>query len=204
MSVRQYKRVKIFRCKLDHKTFLCILCPKGRWIIMRPEKVEVKKIIFAATVAAMFFLTGKADASLLVNEVPFDSDEMLLKELSSPSQQLEELENLVARSSSKKASDGFATYYAARFIGRRTASGPRYDPEKMTAAHETLPFGTVVRVINPANNLDVHVTINDRCAPKPYQLIDLSRAAAKKIGLWGKGRIKVVIIPLIESSREKA
>ncbi|OGT98189.1 MAG: hypothetical protein A2079_06275 [Geobacteraceae bacterium GWC2_48_7] len=172
---------------------------------MRRIKFEAKGIMFAATVAALFFLTVKADASPLADKEPADREEvLLLKELVSPPQQLEELEKLVAKSSLKNAGHGFATYYAARFIGRKTASGPSYDPDKMTAAHQTLPFGTVVRVVNPANNLDVHVTINDRCAPKPYQLIDLSRAAAKKIGLWGKGRIKVVIIPLTDSSKKKA
>jgi rare lipoprotein A len=72
----------------------------------------------------------------------------------------------------------------------------------MTAAHESLPLGTVVRVVNPANKKEVHVTITDRCASKSFHFIDLSRAAAKKIGLWGKGRIKVVIIPLLEEKLE--
>jgi rare lipoprotein A len=72
----------------------------------------------------------------------------------------------------------------------------------MTAAHHYLPLGTVVRVVNPATSQEVHVTINDRCSRKPFPFIDLSRAAAKKIGLWGKGRIKVVIIPLLEDNQE--
>ncbi|HPX61140.1 MAG TPA: septal ring lytic transglycosylase RlpA family protein [Deltaproteobacteria bacterium] len=106
------------------------------------------------------------------------------------------LEQLVAKSSPHEATEGVATYYAKRFEGRRTASGEVYHPDKLTAAHYTLPLGTIVRVINPANNKDVQVRINDRCAPKRFPFIDLSRAAAKKIGLWGKGKIKVVIIPL--------
>jgi rare lipoprotein A len=171
---------------------------------MRLRKSEVKRVMFAAAFATLFFLAVKAEASPPADKEPVEG-EVLLKEISSPTHsQVEELEKLVAKSSHEKSQQGFATYYAARFIGRKTASGPRYDPEKMTAAHLTLPFGTVVRVLNPANNLDVHVTINDRCAPKPYQLIDLSRAAAKKIGLWGKGRIKVVIIPLTDPPKKKA
>jgi len=106
------------------------------------------------------------------------------------------LEQLVSKSSPHAATEGVATYYAKRFEGRRTSSGEVYHPDKLTAAHYTLPLGTIVRVINPANNKDVHVKINDRCAPKRFPFIDLSRAAAKKIGLWGKGKIKVVIIPL--------
>lgn len=108
------------------------------------------------------------------------------------------LEELVRKGSVLKAVEGFASYYARRFEGRRTTSGHRYHPEKMTGAHYSLPLGTVVRVINPTTSQEVHVTINDRCARKPFPFIDLSRAAAKKIGLWGKGKIKVVIIPLLE------
>lgn len=107
------------------------------------------------------------------------------------------LEELVLKGSNLEPADGFASYYAKRFEGRRTSSGNRYHPDKMTAAHNTLPLGTVVRVVNPATKQEVHVTINDRCARKTFHFIDLSRAAAKKIGLWGKGRIKVVIIPLV-------
>jgi len=113
------------------------------------------------------------------------------------------LEELVLKSSPFESVEGVASYYARRFEGRRTTSGHRYNPEKMTAAHQSLPLGTVVRVINPASKQEVHVTINDRCAPKSFHFIDLSRAAAKKIGLWGKGKIKVVIIPLLEDKLEK-
>jgi rare lipoprotein A len=108
------------------------------------------------------------------------------------------LEELVLKSSPREPMDGVATYYAKRFEGRKTTSGHRYHPDKMTAAHHFLPLGTVVRVVNPDTKQEVHVTINDRCAWKPFHFIDLSRAAAKKIGLWRKGTIKVVIIPLLE------
>jgi rare lipoprotein A len=115
----------------------------------------------------------------------------------------ESLEELVAADNVYEPVEGVATYYAKKFIGRRTASGQRYHPDKMTGAHYTLPLGTVVRVLNPANNKDVYVTINDRCAPKKFPFIDLSRAAAKKIGLWGKGKIKVIIMPLAEVDEEE-
>lgn len=134
------------------------------------------------------------------DELP-GSDLSLLKELSSPSST--NLEELVKKSSSFESVEGFASYYARRFEGRRTTSGLRYNPEKMTAAHQSLPLGTVVRVVNPTSKQEVHVTITDRCAPKAFHFIDLSRAAAKKIGLWGKGKIKVVIIPLLESKIEE-
>ena len=113
------------------------------------------------------------------------------------------LEELVLKGSELQPMEGFASYYAKRFEGRRTTSGHRYHPEKMTGAHQSLPLGTVVRVVNPATSQEVHVTINDRCAKKAYHFIDLSRAAAKKIGLWGKGKIRVVIIPLLEDRLEE-
>ena len=92
---------------------------------------------------------------------------------------------------------GVATYYASRFIGRRTTSGQRYHPDKMTAAHADLPLGTMVTVENFKSGQKVSVVINDRCHPRHAvrNLIDLSRAAAQQIGLWGKGAIKVRIVP---------
>lgn len=124
-----------------------------------------------------------------------------LHELSEPVQT--KLEKLVLKSSPYESVEGFASYYARRFEGRRTASGHRYNPEKLTGAHQSLPLGTVVRVVNPVSKQEVHVTINDRCAPKSFHFIDLSRAAAKKIGLWGKGKIRVVIIPLLEEKLDE-
>ncbi|HXE96901.1 MAG TPA: septal ring lytic transglycosylase RlpA family protein [Dongiaceae bacterium] len=116
---------------------------------------------------------------------------------------LTKLEELVLKSSTFESVEGVASYYARRFEGRRTTSGHRYNPEKLTAAHESLPLGTVVRVVNPASKQEVQVVITDRCAPKSFHFIDLSRAAAKKIGLWGKGKIKVVITPLLEERLEE-
>ena len=141
-------------------------------------------------------LTGQAQAE--ANSEPAGG---LLTELEAPA--TSKLEELVLKGSGLKPMEGFASYYAKRFEGRRTTSGHRYHPEKMTAAHQSLPLGTVVRVVNPATSQEVHVTINDRCAKKAYHFIDLSRAAAKKVGLWGKGKIKVVIIPLLEDRLEE-
>lgn len=129
-------------------------------------------------------------------EVSNPTEDVLLNELESPV--ASNLEELIKKSSGSAPRYGYASYYAKRFEGRKTTSGQRYHPEKMTAAHQSLPLGTVVRVVNRATGQEVHVTVNDRCARKPYPFIDLSRAAAKKIGLWGKGKIKVSIIPLQE------
>lgn len=91
---------------------------------------------------------------------------------------------------------GVATYYASRFIGRRTTSGQRYHPDKLTAAHALLPLGSLATVENLATGQKVPVLINDRCRKRSFQLIDLSRLAARQIGLWGKGAIKVRIVPI--------
>lgn len=92
-------------------------------------------------------------------------------------------------------SAGVATYYAARFVGRRTSSGQRYDPDRLTAAHADLPLGSLVTVENRANGKRVTVLVNDRCRKRSFQLIDLSRSAARQIDLWGKGAVKVRILP---------
>lgn len=157
-------------------------------------------IRMAAACAALLLITATGASADPSRPAPDDS-QSLLSELSAPDASA--LEELLIKSSPREAMEGYASYYAPRFIGRRTTSGYRYHPDKMTAAHQSLPLGTVVRVVNPATNQEVHVTINDRCAPKRFPFIDLSRAAAKKIGLWGKGKIRVVIIPLLEEKLEE-
>jgi rare lipoprotein A len=91
---------------------------------------------------------------------------------------------------------GIASYYAKHYNGRRTTSGLRYNPQKLTAAHQSLPFGTKVKVVNLANDREVIVTVNDRCRKRRGPFIDLSRAAAKQLGFLGKGVAKVSITPL--------
>lgn len=85
------------------------------------------------------------------------------------------------------ALEGRVTYYARRLAGRPTASGERFDPEAMTMAHSTLPFGTLVRVTNPANEHSVVVRINDRGAWAADRIGDLSFAAARELGILRKG-----------------
>lgn len=91
---------------------------------------------------------------------------------------------------------GIASYYGKRFHGRRTANGERFNMNAMTAAHKTLPFGTRVRVTNPRNGKSVVVRINDRGPFVRGRTIDLSRAAASRIGIIqrGHGRVKLDIV----------
>jgi rare lipoprotein A len=92
-----------------------------------------------------------------------------------------------------KGKIGIASYYAKRYNGRKTTTGVRYRPEKLTAAHQDLPFGSKVRVTNLDNNREVTVTVNDRCRKRKEPFIDLSRAAAKELGFLGKGVARVAI-----------
>ena len=88
---------------------------------------------------------------------------------------------------------GTASFYGAELAGRRTASGERYDPEAMTAAHPTLPLGAEVTVVAVATGRRVVVVINDRGPFTGGRDIDLSRRAAEKLGIIEKGVAKVNI-----------
>jgi rare lipoprotein A len=92
-----------------------------------------------------------------------------------------------------KIKTGVATYYARRFEGRRTTSGSRYKGRKLTAAHRTLPFGTIVSVKNLENGKSVDVVVNDRGPYSKRYMIDLSEKAAKKLGFFNKGESNVEI-----------
>ncbi|MNP62949.1 RlpA-like protein precursor [compost metagenome] len=82
---------------------------------------------------------------------------------------------------------GKASYYGKRHAGKRTASGERYDPGALTAAHRSLPFGTRVRVTNLDNDRSVVVRINDRGPFVRGRIIDISRRAADAIGMVRSG-----------------
>jgi rare lipoprotein A len=88
---------------------------------------------------------------------------------------------------------GLASYYANEHDGLRTASGERYDMDELTAAHRTLPFGTRVRVTNLQNGRRVVVRINDRGPFRRGRVIDVSYAAARRLGLVRSGVAKVRI-----------
>ena len=94
---------------------------------------------------------------------------------------------------------GEASYYGAKFNGRRTASGERYDPRKFTAAHKSLPMGTIIRVTRTSGGKDgpsVEVRVNDRCGCTHGRIVDLSTAAAQRLHMLNDGvaavRLEVV------------
>ena len=86
---------------------------------------------------------------------------------------------------------GMASFYSNSFDGKRTANGETFDQKLMTACHKTLPFGTLVRVINVATGRSVVVRINDRGVLTPSRVIDLSHAAASELGMLESGVAKV-------------
>jgi rare lipoprotein A len=100
-----------------------------------------------------------------------------------------------AKSASPKALSGkqvgIASYYSDRFHGRRTANGERYDKDGLTAVHHTLPFGTVIRVVNLENDRSIEVRVNDRGKLRRGRILDLSRRAARELGFVHSGLANV-------------
>ncbi|WP_407874542.1 septal ring lytic transglycosylase RlpA family protein [Qipengyuania nanhaisediminis] len=92
---------------------------------------------------------------------------------------------------SRSLGTGIASFYGRRFHGRLTANGERFDMRAMTAAHKTLPFGSLVRVTNPSNGRTVTVRINDRGPFIRGRTIDLSRGAAEELGIIRRGHARV-------------
>lgn len=97
---------------------------------------------------------------------------------------------------------GEASYYADKFNGRKTASGEVFDNSKFTAAHNSLPFNTIVRVTNLGNGKTTEVRINDRGPSTKGRIIDLSKAAAIEINMLAAGTARVEI-EVIEADEKK-
>ncbi|MEO8277194.1 MAG: septal ring lytic transglycosylase RlpA family protein [Thermoanaerobaculia bacterium] len=95
---------------------------------------------------------------------------------------------------------GVASWYGPGFDGRMTASGERYDMHAATAAHRTLPFGTILEVLNLDNGKSTRVTVNDRGPFKKNRIIDLSFTAASAIGMVGPGTARVELRTLVLGS----
>ena len=93
---------------------------------------------------------------------------------------------------------GKASWYGPGFHGRLTSSRERYNQDELTAAHRTLPFDTIVEVVNSENNESVEVRINDRGPYTGNRIIDLSRAAADEIGMIDDGVTEVELV-LVEA-----
>jgi rare lipoprotein A len=103
---------------------------------------------------------------------------------------------------------GVASWYGHPYHGRRTSNGEVYDMDQMTAAHLSLPFGTLVRVTNLDNGRGTEVRINDRGPFINGRIIDLSRAAARQISMIGPGtakvRVEVIATPAMAAASQPA
>jgi rare lipoprotein A len=98
--------------------------------------------------------------------------------------------------------EGLASWYGGKFNGRLTSSGEVFDTNVRTAAHKTLPFGTIVKVVNLENGKSTTVKINDRGPFVEGRIIDLSRAAAEDIDMVARGvaRVSIEIVDFAQGS----
>jgi rare lipoprotein A len=106
--------------------------------------------------------------------------------------------------STTHALHGFASWYGSVFNGRKTASGERFDMYAMTACHPTLPFGTMVRVVNHSNGRAVVVRITDRGYLYSGRILDLSYGAAQKLEMIKPGLTKVDLEVLTWGKSDKS
>lgn len=88
---------------------------------------------------------------------------------------------------------GTASYYAKSWTGRKTANGERLHHDSLTCAHKTFPFGTLLKVTNPANGLSVIVKVTDRGPYVKGRIVDLSVRAAKELGILSQGIAPVIV-----------
>ena len=123
----------------------------------------------------------------------------LLLTVSAAAQEVEVTDNPIADivdETETEIGGGVASYYGNELAGNRTASGERFDPGQLTAAHRSLPFGSLVRVTNTSNGDSVVVRINDRGPFAHGRVIDVSTAAAREIGMHrsGTARVKLALL----------
>ena len=116
------------------------------------------------------------------------------------------VEPSLPRAPSVAAETGLASFYHAVFHGRRTANGETFNRHALTAAHKTLPFGTIVRVINLRNERSVVVRVNDRGPLHKSRVIDVTPRAARALGFHANGltRVKLEIMAADESADSEA
>ena len=151
------------------KHFLCIAllaCAASSALAQQegPEVIETSEAVAAAIAAATPLDSEAAPATATVGEV------------------LSRLET------------GIASWYGGRFHGRKTASGEAFNMDALTAAHPRLPFGSWVRVRNLGNGRSVDVRINDRGPYIKRRIIDLSRAAARVLGVEGTHQVEISLL----------
>jgi rare lipoprotein A len=140
---------------------------------------------------------GAASLALRLPLVP-DAPDSLAPDPGADTSDLEARTPAVAERADRTAVDDSwsvrASWYGPNFHGNLTANGEIYDMDGLTAAHRTLPFGTVLAVTNPANGRSVEVRINDRGPFIDGRDLDLSRGAARALGITGVSRVVLDVV----------
>jgi rare lipoprotein A len=148
---------------------------------------------FVAVALAAFTATGTAQAVTTGDTVPSQSLAEIVAELPEQTAPIYAPVVEAPQQRYEVVGEGVASYYGHELAGNRTASGERFNPAAMTAAHRSLPLGTKLRVTNKANGDTVVVRVNDRGPFTKNRLIDLSLGAAKQIGMVRTGTARVTI-----------
>ena len=163
-------------------------------MISRTDRRRGHGIVAMALAGLLCSVPVKADTPHGVQAIEDEAiaapDALALPEVR-PEAELAPAEALDAGPDYEHLGDGEASYYGAELAGNRTASGERFDPRALTAAHRTLPMGSRLRVINKSNGKSVVVRINDRGPFVKKRIVDISRAAAEKIAMVRAGRAMV-------------
>lgn len=150
-------------------------------VSLGPDEPDVAETALGPEAAETDTVTlGVGIAGVGVNDDPNEAEEPQPEEPIEP-----------APDQGRAIAGGEASYYGGELAGRPTASGETFDPGQLTAAHRTLPFGTKVRVTNLNNDRTVVVRVNDRGPFAKRRVIDLSQAAARRIGMLGTGHARV-------------
>lgn len=159
---------------------------------LEPVLTQAKQNLFTAAFAAL---------ALAFSAAPAQADAVVKAEKLSPSANLSYKVAGKRYNPLKKVSSfsqtGNASWYGSQFHGRKTASGERYNMHAMTAAHKTLPIPSYARVTNLANGKSVVVRINDRGPFHGSRVVDVSKAAATKLGFINKGTAKVRVEQIV-------
>ena len=159
-------------------------------MIRRLRKSGVHKCIALALVA--FMSTAPAMAADGGEKLPIEIAPLLQSErIADLRDAIADIEDPVLREIYETVGQGEASYYGNELAGNRTASGERFNPQALTAAHRSLPLGTKLRVTNMANGMSVIVRVNDRGPFVRSRIIDVSLGAARQIQMVRSGRAQV-------------
>ena len=146
-----------------------------------------------AVVLAAFTATGTAQAITTADTVPVQSLAEIVAQLPEQTAPIYAPVLELPQPQYVEIGRGVASYYGNELAGNRTASGERFNPNGLTAAHRSLPLGTKLRVTNLSNGEDVIVRVNDRGPFAKSRLIDLSFGAARDIGMVRTGTARVTV-----------